>query len=103
MAREKRMTTHQRILIAQRAGDGLVHVGALEEPAERIRLLQTYGVEIDAHTCTRPTPFARQIVTNVKRRFELAALDERGPWFVVEYSRLVRAVGEYDLETGERQ
>jgi hypothetical protein len=102
MRRDLLPKIHPRILVVRRAGDGLVHIGALCSPEERIQLLQSYGVPIDTHVATRPTPHAQRIVANLKRRFSSAALDVSGPWFLVEYERVLRAVGEYDLDTGER-
>lgn len=94
-----------RILVARRAHDGLVYVGALVAPTERLALLTGQGVEIAEHATTRPTPHAHNVVQNLKRRFaraSLAPMDGAGPWFVVEYGRMLAALGEYDLETGKR-
>jgi hypothetical protein len=96
------MTSDARILIARRAPDGLVYLGALESPAERIRLLQENGVDVEQHLVTRPTPHARLIAQRLKRRFARASIEGCGPWFAVEYSRAIAALGEFDLETGER-
>lgn len=96
------MATHQRILIARRAGDGLVHIGALENPSERIRLFQSNDIQLEQHVTTRPTPHSQRIVAGLKRRFETAALDVAGPWFIVDYDRAIAALTEYDLDTGDR-
>ncbi len=92
----------QRLLVAKRAGDGLVHIGATDHPFERLQLLQANGVELEQHFVTRATQHACRILLDLSIRFRARAVDPQGPWYVIDYAKALAALGEYDLDTGER-
>lgn len=90
-----------RIAIVRRAGDGLIQIAAVSDVAANLRLLQSFGVEIDAQTATHPARHARSIVAALRARFHRAAIDG-GPWYAIEFFEAREALAEYDLDSGER-
>lgn len=96
------MHHHAVILLAAREGDGLTHIACVRDPAARLALLQTYGVEIARSETFGPSQHAEAIAQALKRRFQPAALEAGGPWFAIEYPQARAALAEYDLATGLR-
>lgn len=91
----------QRIAVVRRSGDGLVQIAAVTDVAANLQLLQSFGVEIDAHLATRCTPHARRILQDLRRRFAREAVD-KGPWFAADFFEVRVALAEYDLASGDR-
>jgi len=96
------MIPTSRILLAAREGDGLTHIGCVQDPKARLQLLQAYGVEIARAEVFGPTRHAPEIAQALKRRFTAAALEPGGPWFAVEFAQAREALVEYDLASGRR-
>lgn len=95
------MQHEYRILIAEQA-NGLVHIGAIDQPHARLELLQAFGATINRKHITERSPHALAVAAALRSGFATQLLERGGPWYVAEYREVMAALDQWDLTDGIR-